>query len=156
MRGILFMMVVFGAIPWGSEARVSGDFYLERAVKLPSETMTFNYMSNDGTLQLACSHAITDPALGDWDVWCGKGTPWFRQFRVHFLVRLYKSSHQQRSAYEILYWVIDRQQPLTKAFASMSSWIQFKNISDLDKLVVSQGVENDYAYLTLELKIEKI
>lgn len=119
---------------------------------IAEEDVVFKYQSNDGTIELQCTHVFDKPELSDWDVWCGKGTKWLRQFRVHFLVRHYENRGAQRSAFEVLYWVIDRNQPMSKAFSSTSSWVQFKNLSTLESMSFSQGVENDYAYLTVELK----
>lgn len=119
---------------------------------IQEDDVTFKYQSSDGTIELKCTHVFDEPELSDWDVWCGKGTNMLRQFRVHFLVRQYESKSSNRSAFEVLYWVIDRDQHMSKAFSSTSSWIQFKNLSTLEKMSFSQGVENDYAYLTVELK----
>lgn len=120
--------------------------------KIEEDDVIFRYTSNDGTIDLKCAHVFDKPAANDWDVWCGKGTKWLRQFRVHFLVRNYESRSSQRSAFEVLYWVIDKDQPTSKSFSSTSSWIQFKNLSDLERMSFSQGVENDYAYLSVEFK----
>ena len=66
----------------------------------------------------------------------------------------FNSIHElvEEKAFEVLYWVIDRNQPTTRAFSSTSSWIEFKNISELNLLSFSQGVENDYAFLKLDFK----
>ncbi|MGZ3792199.1 MAG: hypothetical protein ACXVCP_07615 [Bdellovibrio sp.] len=120
--------------------------------QIKEDDVTFTYTSNDGTIALKCAHVFDKPESNDWDVWCGKGTKLLRQFRIHFLVRKYESRSSERSAFEVLYWVTDRDQAINKSFSSTSSWIQFKNSSNLEKLSFSQGIENDYAYLTVELK----
>ncbi|WP_295899386.1 hypothetical protein [uncultured Bdellovibrio sp.] len=130
-------------------------FSFVNAKEIKEDDVTFTYQSNDGTFELKCTHVFDQPELSDWDVWCGKGTKMLRQFRVHFLVRQYQSKAADRSAFEVLYWVIDRDQHMSKAFSSTSSWIQFRNLSNLEKMSFSQGVENDYAYLTVELKPTK-
>lgn len=117
--------------------------------EIKEDDVTFKYSSSDGTIELNCTHVFDKPELHDWDVWCGKGTKWLRQFRVHFLVRQYKSPNANQSAFEILYWVIDRNRATSAAFSSTSSWVQLKNLSSLDTLSFSQGVENDYAFLKL-------
>lgn len=119
---------------------------------IQEENVSFHYSNSDGSIELNCTHYLSDPELKDWDVWCGKGTKMFKHFRVHFLVKQYENRKAERSAFEILYWVIDRQQIQSNAFDSSSSWIQFKNLSDLELLSFSQGVENDYAFLKVELR----
>lgn len=127
-------------------------FKFTKAKAITEDNVSFKYVSSDGSIELNCTHYFDKPELSDWDVWCGKGTKMLRQFRVHFLVREYRHQTEEKSAYEILYWVIDRDQNLSKAFSSSSSWIQLLKRSPLERLSFSQGVENDYAYLTVELK----
>lgn len=143
--------ILFSLIPQFSFAAPHG-FTLVGTKEIKEDDVTFKYTSNDGSIQLNCTHVYDKPELSDWDVWCGKGTKLLRQFRIHFLVRHYESENKDRSAYQVLYWVIDRDQPTEKKFSSTSSWIQFKNLPTLEKMSFSQGVENDYAYLTVELK----
>lgn len=149
-RFYLFCSLILLTSPPG-HAKPS-DFSFVGIKSISEKALTFKYSSNDGTFQLNCSHTFDKPELHDWSVWCGKGTHTPRHFRVHFLVRQYESSNSNRSAFEVLYWVIDRNQPMDRAFSSTSSWLQFKNRSQLEIFSFSQGVENDYAYLTVELK----
>ncbi|KHD89111.1 MAG: hypothetical protein OM95_04585 [Bdellovibrio sp. ArHS] len=144
---LLSIFVLYPALSFSAPA----GFFLTGTKEITEDMVRFHYLSNDGTLDLKCTHLFDKPDAHDWDVWCGKGTKWLRQFRVHFLVRKYQGKTEPKSAYEVLYWVIDRDQPMNKAFASTSSWIQFNNPSNLERLSFSQGVENDYAYLTVEL-----
>lgn len=116
------------------------------------ENVSFHYSNSEGSIELSCTHYLDDPELNDWDVWCGKGTKMLKHFRVHFLVRQYENKKLSRSAFEVLYWVIDRQQTLGNSFDSSSSWIQFRNLSDLDLLSFSQGIENDYAFLKINFR----
>ncbi len=120
--------------------------------ELKEDDVTFHYMSNDGTIDLKCAHVFDKPGAWDWDVWCGKGTNMLRMFRVHFLIRQYQSKVANKTAYEVLYWVTDRDQPTTKAFSSTTTWLQFNSLTTADMLSFSQGVENDYAHLTIEYK----
>ncbi len=123
-----------------------------RAKEIREDDITFRYTSSDGTFDLSCAHVFDEPKLNDWDVWCGKGTKLLRQFRVHLLIRELENRAAQKSAYEVLYWVIDRNQPSAKMFSSTSTWLQFNNLSDLQVMSFSQGIENDYAYLTVQYK----
>ncbi|MEN0057276.1 MAG: hypothetical protein AAGB31_00450 [Bdellovibrio sp.] len=136
----------FGSIAFADEKMVAPKAIAE-------DDVTFTYASNDGTIRLKCTHYFAKPDAHDWDVWCGKGTPLFRTFRVHFLVRQFENTETKKSAFEILYWVIDRDQPIQKSFSSTSSWIQFRNLSDLELLSFSQSVENDYASLKVDLRL---
>lgn len=152
-----FFLIIFSTplsvlLPIVSNATPAPGFSFIETKQIQEDDVVFTYTSNDGTLDLKCAHVFDKPEANDWDVWCGKGTKWLRQFRVHFLVRKFASRASQRSAFEVLYWVIDRDQPTSKSFSSTSSWIQFKNSSDLEKMSFSQGVENDYAYLTVDFK----
>lgn len=119
---------------------------------IQEDEVTFQYSNNDGSIELQCAHVYDKPDAWDWDVWCGKGTNMLRMFRVHFLVRQYKSAVAEKTAFEVLYWVTDRDQPSTKAFSSTITWLQFNNRADAEMLSFSQGVENDYAYLTIKYK----
>lgn len=120
--------------------------------QIQEDDVVFSYTSIDGSVQLKCVHVFDNPETHDWDVVCGKGTKLVRQFRVHLLIREFANLNTRHSAIEVLYWIIDRDQPITKTFASTSSWIHFKNISELEKISFRQGVENDYASLNLEFK----
>lgn len=120
--------------------------------EIQEDEVAFKYSSSDGTIELNCTHVFEAPGLHDWDVVCGKGTKLLKQFRVHFLARQFQSRDGNQSALEVLYWVIDRNHPTMKAYSSTSSWLQFRNISSLDKMSFSQGIENDYAYLQMDFK----
>lgn len=145
---IIFLVLITPIATWGVPP--STDFFKIGKKEIQENDVVFKYSSADGSVELKCTHVFDSPDLNDWDVWCGKGTKMLRQFRVHFLVRQYQSRSAQRSAFEVLYWVTDRNQHITKAFSSTSTWIQFKNLSDLETMSFSQGVENDYAFLKLE------
>jgi hypothetical protein len=121
--------------------------------EIHEDDVTFRYQSNDGTFDLECTHVFDRPEAHDWDVWCGKGsgTNLLRQFRVHFMVRALEHRVLQKSAYEVLYWVIDRDSKKTQ-FDSTSTWLQFNNLSKLEVMSFSQGIENDYALLTVTFK----
>ncbi len=124
------------------------------AKEIHEDDVTFSYMSNDGSIELKCAHVYDQPDAWDWDVWCGKGTNMLKMYRVHFLLRQYVSRTANKSGYEVLYWVTDRSQK-TPAFNSTTQWLVFNGQTDPDELSFSQGVENDYAYLTLKFKPTK-
>lgn len=116
------------------------------------DEVKFSYASADGEFSLKCVHYLNKPETHDFDVWCGKGTPHLRTFRVHFLVRQHDKPSIGKSSLEVLYWVIDRDQDMTRKFSSGSTWINFKNQSAIEKMNFSQGVENDYANLSVEYR----
>lgn len=147
---ITFLILLIPTL--GFAATVPANFSMVGPRAIQEEDVTFKYASADGTIELTCTHFFDKPEYSDWDVWCGKGTKLMRQFRVHFLVRQYQNRSENRSAFEVLYWVIDRNQNMSKAFSSTSTWIQFNNLSALDTMSFSQGVENDYAYLKIDFK----
>lgn len=120
------------------------------STEVAESEITFSYASTDGEFNLKCTHYLHDPALHDFDVWCGKGTRHMRTFRVHFLSRQHERA-DGGSALEVLYWVIDRDTTPRK-FSSGSTWINFRSASDLERLTFSQGVENDYANLSVEYR----
>jgi hypothetical protein len=120
--------------------------------EVAEDEAVFSYASADGEFSLKCTHYLDKPETHDFDVWCGKGTPYLRTFRVHFMVRQHDKPDQGKSAFEVLYWVIDRDQEASRKFSSGSSWIGFRNPSDLERMNFSQGVENDYANLTVEYR----
>lgn len=141
---------------WISVAAIIFSFFSAHAdiknLALQEDDVRFSYSSADGEFTLKCTHYFDKPDLHDFMVWCGKGTPHLRTFRVHFLVRHHDRPHIGKSAFEVLYWVTDRDQEPSRRFSSTSSWIHFRNPSDLEKMSFSQGVENDYANLTIEFK----
>lgn len=144
----LFFIMIFPFTTWSAPK----NFSLKKSQQISEDDVTFKYISSDGEIELKCTHYYDQPELYDWDVWCGKGTNMLRQFRVHFLVRQYEHQTEDRSALEVLYWVIDRDQNISKAFSSTTTWVQFKNKSKLETLSFSQGIENDYAYLKVDLR----
>ena len=142
-----FPLIFFSAATWA----IPKDF--SPAIKtsaIKESDVSFSYDSADGGVHLSCVHFYANPEAWDWDVWCGKGTGTLRTFRVHFLLRPYKSKVGEKSAFEVLYWVIDRDQATNKAFSSTTQWLQFNTLTQPETLSFSQGIENDYASLTLK------
>lgn len=147
---LLFAAILFVIPALSFAAPVPKGFSKIGTKAIQEDDVKFTYMSNDGEIRLSCAHVYDRPDAWDWDVWCGKGTNMLRIFRVHFLAQQFYSSKADKSAIEILYWVTDRDQVPTKMFSSTTTWLQFKGKVLPEKLEFSQGVENDYAYLTLE------
>jgi hypothetical protein len=152
MKTLLSISILFFSLS-SFAARSLPGFTSVGTKEIQESDVTFRYQSNDGTFDLECAHVFDSPEAHDWDVWCGKGsgTNLLRQFRVHFMVRALEHRTLQKSAYEVLYWVIDRNAKKPQ-FDSTSTWLQFNNLSKLEVMSFSQGVENDYAMLTVTFK----
>lgn len=119
--------------------------------EIKEDDVTFTWRSNDGSFTYKCAHVYDKPDAWDWDVWCGKGTNMFRIYRIHFLVQQFEKPSQDKKAYEILYWVTDRNQAVPK-FSSTSQWFQLSGKADLDFFSMDVGVENDYGILEITYK----
>ena len=111
------------------------------------DKVSFHYSSSDGEFQLECKHWIGNTA-GDFDVICGKGTRHVKQYLVHLVIRPMKKTNE--TTFEILYWVTDRNtKTAMPAFSSVSQLLTVDSKSQLKKIRMSQGIENDYAQMEL-------
>lgn len=71
-------------------------------------------------------------------------------YRVHLKVSYYPKTNLGLSAYEILYWVTDVTDPARPVSDSSTTWIhQDSPNAKPTVLQLSQGIENDAAYLQL-------
>lgn len=108
----------------------------------PDSNMRFRYQPVE-MAATECTHKrIRD--LPDWRVLCGE-----KEFVAHVVIHEYQRETEPRTTYEILYWVTDRNHPEPR-FHSGTNRIRLKKATSLDSLVLSQGVENDYASLELD------
>lgn len=113
------------------------------AFALPDPELKFQYVPNEGGEVLNCTHKrIRD--LPDWEVNCGP-----KRFAAHVIIR--SVQRNQSSSWEILYWVTARNEkkPL---FHSTTARVHFAHPTKAMAFSLSQGVENDYASLVMELK----
>ncbi len=114
--------------------------------------LRFHYQSADGEIQLTCAHKrIRD--LPDWRVICGSGTKLEKEFAVHLVVLKGKRPLQSEIWYRFLYWVTDRQSDARPVFNSTSLLLNLKEGSKPNSLSLDQGVENDYAQLSLVFRM---
>lgn len=112
--------------------------------------MEFRYEPNEGEF-LECSHKkIRD--LPDWDIECGKKGE--KKFSAHVIVRPFYREFEPQTTVEILYWVIEPGKTPTSVhtFHSSTFMVRLKEKTDLYSVSLSQGVENDYASLVLNLE----
>lgn len=112
-----------------------------------SAAMHFRYEPNEGAEAIECTHKqIKD--LPDWDIECGE-----KKFSAHVIVRPYFHERAPKTKIEILYWVVEpgKKPRDTNIFHSSSFMVRLKEKTDLYSVSLSQGVENDFAGLTLEL-----
>ncbi|WP_413292649.1 hypothetical protein ACLSU7_14585 [Bdellovibrio sp. HCB185ZH] len=146
-----FIVVLSLLVSAASFAAPRPGFKLIGPKAVTEDNVKFRWMSNDGEIILNCSHVYDRPDAWDWDVWCGKGTKMFREFRVHFLVQEYNHPKLEKKAFQVLYWVTDRNSEPRK-FDSMSQWLQFNGKPDVEYFSFSVGVENDYGILELDYR----
>lgn len=115
------------------------------------EKIEFHYSSSDGSFELDCKHWIGNINAGDFDVVCGKGTKWMRFYSVHLLIR--EMPAVDTTTFEILYWVTDRSaKGPTPSFSSHSQLFSIDKNAKIRELRLSQGLENDYAQMSLRYK----
>lgn len=107
--------------------------------------LRFQYVPNEGEAPTACTHKrIRD--LPDWAVRCE--TPYgTKVFTAHVVIR-----QPNPLAIEILYWVTD---PAAApgggpAFHSTTTYLRWKDKNAPVAASLAQGIENDYASLTLD------
>ena len=113
------------------------------------DMIQFSYASTDGSFQLNCTHWIYNRMAGDFDVVCGKGTKWLKEFSVHLLIRTVPTA--KTTSFEIIYLLTDRNSkgPVPR-FSSHSQLFTVDNTTSIKEFNMSLGVENDYAQLTLK------
>lgn len=102
-------------------------------------------LPNAGVLE--CKHErIRD--LPDWKVVCGADE---KEFTAHVVLRIGKREEAPKTVLEILYWVIEPGDTPTsvRKYHSTSSLLYLSEPTDMAKLNISQGVENDMATLTM-------
>jgi hypothetical protein len=137
------LILLLACLPQLSFAATAKGFSPEELL----EKIDFHYSSSDGDFQLDCKHWIGNTA-GDFDVICGKGTRTVKQYLVHLVIRPIAKATE--TSFEVLYWVTDRSKKSPVApFSSVSQIITVDTKSQLKKLRMSQGIENDYAMLDL-------
>jgi hypothetical protein len=115
------------------------------------EKIEFHYSSSDGGFELDCKHWIGNFNAGDFSVACGKGTKWIRFYSVHLLIRQIPAPTS--TSFEILYWVTDRNaKGSTPAFSSHSQLVTIDKNAKIKEFRMSQGIENDYAQMSLHYR----
>lgn len=114
------------------------------------DKIKFQYSTSDGGFTLNCQHYSNLKTETDYDVYCGKGTPWFKEYVVHLVVR--QSSKPTETTYEILYWLTDRNDRNASTYSSTSQLITVDGKTNLKRFSLSQSLENDSAQLYLNFK----
>lgn len=109
-----------------------------RSLPISENRLRFTYGSQDGEISIPCTHRLQKHTL-DWEVTCGS-----RAYVAHLFVTKYSRPTAPRQAYEILYWITDRQvapgQP--GQFVGTTTWVRLRDESAIHSLDVSQDVEN--------------
>lgn len=118
----------------------------KKEIPLQSRGISFEYTTMEGSTGLIpCKHTKTSSPY-DLEVECIVGKK-IHLYTVHLLLNFY--THQnEKSSYELLYWVTDNTNLEKPLFSSSSTWIHNKTVvPQLEMLEVSQGIEQDQAYL---------
>lgn len=119
-----------------------------KAYAVDTREISFQYLSNDGTITLACVHSrIRD--LPDWQVVCGKGTPLQKTYSVHFITKQYFRPTQPAMLVEYLYGVTDWNS-INPIYSSTSFWMRIKDKTSIHGTRIFQGIENDDADLVVD------
>ncbi len=105
----------------------------------------FNYISNDGFVYLDCTHERLPIEPEYYRISCGKGTNFFKTFDARFRVRPMRTD--PKPAYEIVFWVTDRNKP-ERWDEGSTTWITLTKGSVTD-VAIHQEVENSYAVLVV-------
>lgn len=144
------MLILFGLYPQEfANSSVVPDIKAQtpKVLSVTEEQLQFSWSSADGTINLSCNHWQPDPTRPDWEVICGKGTKIVKQYMVHLLIRKYEHRQLNTTAFEVMYWITDRQTDFKDMFKSINQWIELPVATPLNRLSMSQGIENDYALL---------
>ncbi len=105
-------------------------------------------LPNAGVLE--CTHErIRD--LPDWKVVCGKNE---KTYTAHIILRQAQKSSEPQTMLEIMYWITEPGDTPTsvRKYHSVSANIYLREKTDLFRMVLYQGVENDQSSLRLEVK----
>ncbi len=126
----------------------------KKEIDLTKREVSFEYTDMEGTTGLLpCKKSHTESPY-DLDVECVVGKEVHR-YTVHLLLNFYTHESEQKSSYELLYWVVDHTISGKPGFSSSSTWIHNKTmVPAVDKLEVSQGIEQDQAYLKLTVALD--
>lgn len=143
---ILLVQFVFYNTANAQLRNMPASLSTEANIKVSTEELKFEYVSQDGTYWQDCAHWQQDDSLPDWDVICGKGSDHVTRFHVVFWLRKYFRGKQM--ALENVYYVTDRNGKDLR-FVSHSNWIELANQTEVGFMKFYQGVENDYASLSL-------
>lgn len=115
---------------------------------IPLPTLHFTYQPVEGDASTHCSHEkIRD--LPDYQVVCG--TPDGKKvFTAHVIVRGH--SGVDKTGLELLYWVTAPGETPTSPhkFHSTTALMRFSGQTSLQEFRLSQGIENDMAWLVLD------
>jgi len=121
-----------------------------QAAVLPEPNFRFQYSPNESGEIRRCTHErIRD--LPDWEITC-EGMK--KKFVAHVIIRHYH--RESNSSIEILYWVTDRGETSSTApkFHSTTAWIHLTKPGQAGSMSLSQGVENDYASLVMDISLD--
>lgn len=123
------------------------------ALELGSDQLTFRYQQiNEPYGVIPCTQEKLPVGLFEWKVTCQNEREKHEYF-VHLVVQFYPQTIHGKNAYEVLYWVTDLTTMPTKHDSS-TIWIHNNESTSFIKVLeLSQGIEDDNAYLRLAVRL---
>ena len=109
------------------------------------DDFTFHYISSDGSVYLNCTSKVLPSEPDFYRVTCGQAPGVVKVFDARFRVR--QLNMGPRPAFELVYWVTDRNTPERFDYGS-TTWL-YLDQGDILRLTTHMDVENAYAALIL-------
>jgi len=98
----------------------------------------------------SCNVDKSPVGLFEYDVQCATDRT-VRKFAVHLVVQFHPKTQYGLSAYEVLYWVTDWNQPQWRN-TSTTLWIHNDTENNRARMIeMAQGIENDLSSLQLRM-----
>jgi hypothetical protein len=142
-----FFLAIFIVSAISLQASAKGSFFADNQIDFKFQSLLEPYEVMD------CIHKRREQRPQDWVVFCTNGRITY-SFDVHLVVNYYPMTSEKMPAYEVLYWVYNRNSRNHSANSSSTSW-HYLNSKDsrINLMQVSQGILNDEAYLKLQLRL---
>lgn len=112
--------------------------------------LRFQFMPYTSGPNLTCTHKSIDSGYGaDWLVTCDEN----RSYEVRVVLRQQTRSTNPKHTIQMQYWISERTLGSETVNAGSTIWFHFKDLTETNKIEISQAVEKETAslYLTLSL-----
>lgn len=152
---LLAFVVIFVTPNSYSKDQVSA---LGQTALLSKQALHFEYGTQDGEITMPCTFEMSLKTY-DFHLICGEegkfGGP--KRFTVHLRLKRYPAPTPPKLRYELLYWVIDHQTPVTEngRYAETTLWFRLQEPSDLHSLSVAQTIQ-DVHELRMDINLSQI